>query len=102
MLKFAVSFHFCRCRAAFPGRGPAFQRVQPAESRRRAGLPPVHEKQTIMLNVRRYHWFLAALLLLTGCHKSSGPPFSPAETVRGLQVESGLTVEVYASEPQIA
>src|SRR5689334_22018595 len=51
---------------------------------------------------RRLYYFLAALLLFTGCRRSSGPPFSPAETVRGLQVETGLKVEVYASEPQIA
>jgi putative membrane-bound dehydrogenase-like protein len=45
---------------------------------------------------------LAVALGTTGCHRGSGPPFSPEEARKTLRLEDGFNIELVAAEPDVS
>jgi putative membrane-bound dehydrogenase-like protein len=49
----------------------------------------------------RFLSILLLILLLSACHKSTSPPYSPSESLKTLKIASGYKIEPFLSEPDI-
>jgi len=44
---------------------------------------------------------LLATILAGACHRSSAPPYSPAESLKKIRIASGYRIEPFLSEPDV-